>query len=131
MNNYELIASLICSDAQQSTEALLYEYVAKKPRIRLNEFAQFCNSRGVNIVAEEIMLVMKHDSTYLFEEGRDANGRYWTVQLCGKQAPQKQQPVANIPDAVGMMLEDDEVPCDAINAIVEDITRTDGLSHLG
>jgi hypothetical protein len=79
MHNVDVIASLIDRDPEKSISGLLYEYIDENPRLRMNIFLQFCGSRGVDLMAEEVMNMLAADTNYLFTEGVDRQGRFWDV----------------------------------------------------
>lgn len=75
------LASLISESVSQSPQRLFYEYLESSPRVRINQFCAFCANHGVQVVAEEVIDILASDPNYMFHEGQDKYGRYWTPKI--------------------------------------------------
>lgn len=107
MSSIDVIAALVSSDPTQYPQQLLYEFLEDNKVVRLNEFCRFCQSRGVDMVAEEALDILALDPHYLFTEEQDAAGRYWTADIAEgyvsyqNQAGPYGEGTSDIPDAFG------------------------------
>lgn len=85
----ELFGQMIGED--YDLQSLFDAYARDKQMVCLEDFQMLCNSHGMDIHLDEASLLhlMRENDEYIFYEGVDANGPYWTPTPFAKQGIQE------------------------------------------
>jgi len=74
----ELVGSLLGED--RNLQSLFNSYARAQSIVCLEDFQTLCNAHGIDVRLDEasILKLMRDNQEYIFYEGVDANGPYWT-----------------------------------------------------